>query len=205
MGISSTDHSMVEFRFVPLPYYRHPPFDLSLQSRLVSAQMKRVEPVDDISHQVAHLIVADMRDIGPRDAVTIGVDHGHIAPVTRPGDRRLARMDSLEVRIAHAKHRHCLGKFGRETPFGFLVHDHIVLRCATSDQRITEVGVPTAANQHWPIVFALLLRTSAPLASTVLPKVLRMQTPPRRAAHKHLITRYLMVAGVGFEPTTFRL
>jgi hypothetical protein len=48
-------------------------------------------------------------------------------------------------------------------------------------------------------------RTSAPLASTVLPRVLETQTPPRRAAHKRLITREDLVAGVGFEPTTFRL
>ena len=29
--------------------------------------------------------------------------------------------------------------------------------------------------------------------------------PPRRAAHKRLIWRVNLVAGVGFEPTTFRL
>ena len=53
--------------------------------------------------------------------------------------------------------------------------------------------------------FALLRRTSRPLASTVLPRVLQMQTPPRRAAHKRLETRSSLVAGTGFEPVTFRL
>ena len=56
------------------------------------------------------------------------------------------------------------------------------------------------------IVFpAMLPRTSRPLASTVLPRVLQTQTPPRRAAHKRLITRLFLVAGTGFEPVTFRL
>ena len=56
------------------------------------------------------------------------------------------------------------------------------------------------------IVFpAMVPRTSRPLASTVLPRVLEMQTPPRRAALKHLITRNFLVAGAGFEPAAFRL
>ena len=46
---------------------------------------------------------------------------------------------------------------------------------------------------------------SRPLASTVLPRVLETQTPPLRAAIKRLITRYILVAGTGFEPVTFRL
>jgi len=84
--------------------------------------MKRVEPVHDIPHQVAHLIVADMRDIGPRNAVVVAVDHGHVAPVAGSGDRSLARMDSLEVRVAHTEHRHSLGEFGRDALFRFFVH-----------------------------------------------------------------------------------
>jgi hypothetical protein len=47
--------------------------------------------------------------------------------------------------------------------------------------------------------------TAHPLASTVLPRAVETQTPPRRAALKRLITRKNLVAGVGFEPTTFRL
>ena len=92
-----TDHSMVQFRLVPLPRHCFPAFDLCLQPRFVSTQMKRIEPVHDIPHQVAHLIVADMRDIGPRNAVAVAVDHGHVAPVAGSGDRRLARMDSCHI------------------------------------------------------------------------------------------------------------
>src|SRR5690606_25236725 len=40
-------------------------------------------------------------------------------------------------------------------------------------------------------------RTSAPLASTVLPRVLETQTPPRRAALKRLIRHRNLVAGAG--------
>ena len=54
-------------------------------------------------------------------------------------------------------------------------------------------------------VFSDFLRTSAPLASTVLPRVLQTRTPPRRAALKRLTTRDILVAGTGFEPVTFRL
>ena len=41
-------------------------------------------------------------------------------------------------------------------------------------------------------------RIALPLASTVLPRVLETQTPPRRAAHKRLITRKTLVAGARF-------
>ena len=132
------DHSMVEFRLVPLPRNLHPPFDLGLQSRFISTQMKRVEPVDDISHQVAHLMVADMRDIGPGNAVSICVDQGHVSPVAGPGDRRLACMDCLEVRVSHTKHRHGLGEFGRDALLGFLVHLHSLMPCVYSGQRLAD-------------------------------------------------------------------
>lgn len=135
---AASDHSMIDFRLVPFPCNRHPLIDFSLQSRMVSEQMKRVEPVDDIPHQVSHLIVADMRDFGPRDAFAIGVDHGHVAPVTGSGDRRLACMDGLEVRVAHAKHRQCFGELGGDTLFGFLVHDRSLLPRAESGQRIAD-------------------------------------------------------------------
>ena len=47
--------------------------------------------------------------------------------------------------------------------------------------------------------------TSHPFASTVLPRVVQTQTPPRRAACKRLETHAILVAGTGFEPVTFRL
>ena len=66
-------------------------------------------------------------------------------------------------------------------------------------------GRAVRRDAHATTVFTAFLRTSRPLASTVLPRVLETQTPPRRAACKHLILRRFLVAGVGFEPTTFRL
>ena len=55
------------------------------------------------------------------------------------------------------------------------------------------------------LIYEAIRRTSAPLASTVLPRAAQTQTPPRRAAFKRFETRRNLVAGVGFEPTTFRL
>ena len=52
---------------------------------------------------------------------------------------------------------------------------------------------------------ASLPRTSRPLASTVLPRMLERKKPPAREAIKYLISFIDLVAGVGFEPTTFRL
>ena len=94
--ILASCHPLIDLRRIPLPRDRHPPFDLDLQSGIVGAKVKRVEPIEDVPHQVAHLIVANKADIGPGDAVAIGVDHGHVAAVAGPCDRGLACMDGLE-------------------------------------------------------------------------------------------------------------
>ena len=120
--VISMDHPPVEFGLVPRLCNRHPPVDFSLQSRIIGAQMKGVDSVNDISHQIAHLVVADMRDLGPWDLFAVGIDHGHIAPVAGPGDRRLPCMYGLEVCIAHAKQCHGLGKLGRDALFVMLFH-----------------------------------------------------------------------------------
>ena len=102
--------------------------------------MKRVEPIDDIPHQVAHLIVADMRDFGPGDAVAIGIDDGHVAPVAGLWLPASCLHGWSRVRVAHTEHRHCLGEFGRDTLFGFLVHRHSLMLCAYSGQRLADGG-----------------------------------------------------------------
>jgi hypothetical protein len=96
---------LIDFRLAPLPGNCHPPFDLGLQSRIIGAQVKRVEPVDDIPHQVAHLIVGDTRNLGSRDAVAVSIDDCHVAPVADLGGWRSASMRGLEVSVQHAKRR----------------------------------------------------------------------------------------------------
>lgn len=54
--------------------------------------MKRVEPVDDIPHQVAHLCIIDARDFGPGNAATVRVHDKDIRIVAGPSDRRRAGM-----------------------------------------------------------------------------------------------------------------
>ena len=49
--------------------------------------MKCAELAEDILRRVPHLFVDGMRDIGPRDAVDIGVDLGLVAPFAGPCDR----------------------------------------------------------------------------------------------------------------------
>ena len=101
--------------------------------------MKRVEPVHDLSHQVAHFLVTDTRDVCPRDVLSIGVDDGHVAPVAGLCFRRLACMEGLKVRIAHAQHRHGLGEFSRDTLFGFIVHWHRLMPSVSSCHRSQDV------------------------------------------------------------------
>ena len=103
--IVASCHPRIHLWLVPLPHYLYPPFDLDLQSRIVSTKVGRLKPVDDIPHQVAHFVVADLRDLGPMDAVAVSIDYGHIAPVAGPGNRRLACRDGLEVRGAWCERR----------------------------------------------------------------------------------------------------
>ena len=90
-----------------------------MQTHALAYTLASLEPVDNIPHQVAHLIVADMRDVGPKDAVAIGVHRRNVASVAGLGDRRLACLNGLEAGIAHARRRHGLGEHGRDA-FGFV-------------------------------------------------------------------------------------
>lgn len=63
---------------------------------------------------------------------------------------------------------------------------------AAADHHLVDIG-PWSQCRH--PAFAAACRTSPPLASTVLPRVLETQTPPLRAAFKRLITRAFFGCG----------
>lgn len=98
----AADHPRIDFRRVPFAGGGHPPFDLGLQPGLIGAEVKRVEAVENTSHQVAHFVIVDVLDLGLRDAVAVGIHNGDVAPVAGPGDRYLAFVDAVEVGVSHA-------------------------------------------------------------------------------------------------------
>ena len=77
--------------------------------------MERIEAVDHIPHQASHFIFADIRDPGSRDTGAVGVD-------------------GLEMRVAYAEHRHCLGEFGHNAPYFLPVYNRNALPFAKSGQ-----------------------------------------------------------------------
>jgi hypothetical protein len=67
------EHLWIDGRLIPSAGDRHPASDLCLQPGFIGAEVEGVEPVDDVSHQGAHLIIVDARDVGPRDALAVGI------------------------------------------------------------------------------------------------------------------------------------
>ena len=66
-------HPMINFWIVPSCRSVHPAFDRCLQLGVGSLEVKRIEAVKDLLHQVTHSILVDMRDVRPGNASTIGI------------------------------------------------------------------------------------------------------------------------------------
>ena len=69
----ATDHPLIDFRLVPFHRDAHPALDGRLQLGIVTFKMESVEAVDDVAHQIAHLIFVDMRDVRLGDVSTVRI------------------------------------------------------------------------------------------------------------------------------------
>lgn len=50
----------IQLRFIPLSRNRHPFFRLCKKIRIIAANVKRVEPINDFAHERAHLIIVEV-------------------------------------------------------------------------------------------------------------------------------------------------
>ena len=88
-------------------------------------QLKRVQPVDDLLHQIPHRIVSKMRDLGPWDLPPVRVDDHDIRIVARSGDGRQPGVDVLDHGVADAHHGHGLGQMGGDAFFVVFIHRRV--------------------------------------------------------------------------------
>jgi hypothetical protein len=95
--VKVADHPAINHRRVRRPRNRHPPLDFGLQPRIVDVKAKRVEAGDDISPQVTHFDLIDVRNVGSEHASTIGIEDKDIRSVAGPGDRRWSDMQRFQL------------------------------------------------------------------------------------------------------------
>ncbi len=63
----------IQVRLVPFRGHGGPAVDPGLELRIVDPHVERVEPIDDLLHQLTHLGVVNVGDLGPRWRATITV------------------------------------------------------------------------------------------------------------------------------------
>ena len=71
---------------------------------------ERVDLVDDLAHQVAHLVFVEARYLGPGQAPSFGIDHDNIGVVASLRYRRQAPVKVLQHRLPDAHQRYAPGK-----------------------------------------------------------------------------------------------
>lgn len=102
--------ALVDDRLVPVARNIEPLVDQRLKLRLGEAGLERVEPIDHLAHQVAHLVIVEPRHGSPGNAIAVGVDDEDIGIVAGLRDRDRAGMQVLQHAVADADHRHRLGE-----------------------------------------------------------------------------------------------
>ena len=99
----------VQLRLVPRPDGGFPEAQRGLELRIVDLGVESVEPVDHLTHQIAHRVVVEMGHARPRYLLPVGVDDRHVRVVPGAGDRDDTGVDVLELRVADARQGHQLG------------------------------------------------------------------------------------------------
>ena len=79
--------------------------------------MERIEAVDDLLHQLAHLVLIDAGDFGPWNAAPVCVHDENIRIVASPGGGGQSGVQRLQLRSAHTDHGHDLGQPRRDALF----------------------------------------------------------------------------------------
>ena len=90
---------LIELRVVPSPglgqcavHHRH-------EVQVLRLRLKRVEAINHLAHQPAHLFVSDPRHLRPGNSSTVRVDHYDIGEVPGSADRLDPSMDVLKHRV----------------------------------------------------------------------------------------------------------
>lgn len=98
----------VQLRLIPVSRRGQLPVEIVPKLLLPKAQLKRVEPVDDLAHQLAHFTVADPRNLRPRDLTAIGIRDDHVGIVATVADGARAGMKGFKLRITDTDKRQAL-------------------------------------------------------------------------------------------------
>ena len=72
----------IQFRFIPISRGVQPSQDYMLELRIVELQVKRIEMVDHLPHEVAHLVIIQPGDLRPWNAVLRDQNCGRSVKIT---------------------------------------------------------------------------------------------------------------------------
>ena len=98
-----------------------PEVEHALESRLVVHRAEGVEPVRDLTNEIADRLVSEIRDLGPGNAPPVRVHHRNVEPVGGARDRREAGTDVLHLGVAQACQGHRAGHATRRLS-RFFIH-----------------------------------------------------------------------------------
>ena len=117
-----------------------------------------VDLVDDLAHQVAHLVFVEALSLGPGQAPSFGIDHDNVGVVANFRYRPQAPVKFLQHRLSDAHQRHAPGKGRRPSSLPYfhacvypsvfhIAVDIRMSRAIRSRRRFDRPSKPTRSNR----------------------------------------------------------
>jgi transposase len=99
-----------------------PAIDLIPEFLIIDRDVERVEAVDDLLHQRAHLVIVEVGDIIPCNLAPVGIDDADVGIIPGMRDRDYSGMQSFKPGVADTHHRERFRHLGRNALFIVPVH-----------------------------------------------------------------------------------